>query len=113
MCASQVARDLTHALLPTCPPAAAVLARQPPHLPAVRFMNFEGQPEAGDLTNRFEQVRCTVQHMSRRSLCLSAVPAGRPDRLTLNYSLIAAPWKREALHSTMGGFYHMHARPSP
>ena len=33
----------------------AVLARQPPHVPAVRFMNFEGQPEAGDLTNRIEQ----------------------------------------------------------
>ncbi len=35
----------------------AVLARQPPHVPALRFMNFEGQPEAGDLTNRIEQVR--------------------------------------------------------
>lgn len=34
----------------------AVLARQPPHVPALRFMNFEGQPEAGDLTNRIEQV---------------------------------------------------------
>ncbi|PRW56345.1 glycosyltransferase-like protein [Chlorella sorokiniana] len=34
----------------------AVLARQPPHVPALRFMNYEGQPEAGDLTNRIEQV---------------------------------------------------------
>ncbi len=29
----------------------------PPHVPAVRFMNFEGQPEAADLTNRIEQAR--------------------------------------------------------
>jgi hypothetical protein len=34
----------------------AALARQPAHVPAVRFMNFEGQPEAADLTNRIEQV---------------------------------------------------------
>lgn len=33
-----------------------MLARQPAHVPSVRFMNFEGQPEAGDLTNRYEQV---------------------------------------------------------
>jgi len=38
----------------------AVLARQPPHVPSVRFMNFEGQPEAGDLTNRYEQVGVMV-----------------------------------------------------
>ena len=34
----------------------AVLSRQPAHQPSVRFMNFEGQPEAGDLVNRYEQV---------------------------------------------------------
>lgn len=33
-----------------------VLGRVPPHCPSMRFMNFEGQPEAGDLTNRYEQV---------------------------------------------------------
>lgn len=33
----------------------AELAAVPPHVPAVRFMNFEGQPEAADLTNRIEQ----------------------------------------------------------
>lgn len=32
-----------------------VLARVPPHVPAVRFMDFEGQPEAGGITNRYEQ----------------------------------------------------------
>ena len=30
-----------------------VLARQPAHIPAVRFLNFEGQPEAVDLVNRY------------------------------------------------------------
>ena len=35
---------------------SAELGRQPAHVPAVRFMNFEGQPEAGDLVNRYEQV---------------------------------------------------------
>jgi hypothetical protein len=49
---------LTHGT-PPCLPAAA-LARQPPHVPAVRFMNFEVQPEAGDIANRFEQVRCAA-----------------------------------------------------
>ena len=34
----------------------AALAREPAHVPAVRFMNFEGQPEAADLRNRIEQV---------------------------------------------------------
>jgi hypothetical protein len=36
-----------------------VLARQPDHVSAVRFLNYEGQPEAVDLVNRFEQVFCT------------------------------------------------------
>ncbi|KAL4457894.1 hypothetical protein ABPG75_012759 [Micractinium tetrahymenae] len=34
----------------------AELAAVPAHVPAVRFMNFEGQPEAADVTNRIEQV---------------------------------------------------------
>lgn len=34
----------------------AILAAVPPWQPAVRFMNFEGMAEAGDLTNRYEQV---------------------------------------------------------
>ena len=34
----------------------AVLSAAPAHVPALRFMNFEGQLEAGGLTNRFEQV---------------------------------------------------------
>ena len=36
--------------------AHAVLARQPEHVPAVRFLNFEGQPEAVDLVNRWAHV---------------------------------------------------------
>ena len=35
---------------------SAVLAYQPAHVSAVRFLNYEGQPEAVDLVNRFEQV---------------------------------------------------------
>ena len=35
---------------------AAELSRQPAHVPAVRFLNFEGQPEVGDISNRYEQV---------------------------------------------------------
>ena len=66
--AEQARQSLWHAsppkLIAGCCPAAAggpafsltaTLARQPPHVPAVRFMNFEGQPEAGDITNRIEQ----------------------------------------------------------
>lgn len=41
---------------------AAALARQPPHVPAARFLNFEGQPEAGGLRNRFEQVSLFRAH---------------------------------------------------
>lgn len=33
-----------------------ILARQPSHVPAVRFMNYEAQPEAGDVVNRYEQI---------------------------------------------------------
>lgn len=35
---------------------------QPAHVPAIRFMNFEGQPEAGDLKNRYEQVTLFRMH---------------------------------------------------
>ena len=41
---------------------AAELARQPSHIPAVRFLNFEGQPEVGDVVNRFEQVTLFRAH---------------------------------------------------
>ena len=34
----------------------AELALQPVHVPAVRFLNFEGQPEASNIQNRYEQV---------------------------------------------------------
>lgn len=34
----------------------AVLARVPKTIPAIRFMNFEGQPEIVDSVNRYEQV---------------------------------------------------------
>lgn len=34
----------------------AELERQPDHVPAVRFMNYEAQPEISDVINRFEQV---------------------------------------------------------
>lgn len=34
----------------------AVLGKIPPHVPGVRFMNYEGQPEIGDAVNRIEQV---------------------------------------------------------
>ena len=40
----------------------AVLRQQPDHVPAVRFLNFEGLPEAGDLTNRFDQVSLFKTH---------------------------------------------------
>lgn len=29
---------------------------QPSHVSSLRFMNFEGQPEIGDVKNRYEQV---------------------------------------------------------
>lgn len=45
-----------HSFLTPSSPSTDVLSRQPPHIPAVRFMNFEGQPEAGEQANRFEQV---------------------------------------------------------
>ncbi|KAL6776982.1 hypothetical protein ACKKBF_B19730 [Auxenochlorella protothecoides x Auxenochlorella symbiontica] len=35
---------------------AEVLGRVPPHVASLRFMNFEGQSEAGDVVNRYEQV---------------------------------------------------------
>jgi hypothetical protein len=41
------------------------LSRQPPHVPAVRFLNYEGQPELGnvnDVVNRFEQVTLFRAH---------------------------------------------------
>lgn len=38
------------------------LRRQPAHTPAVRFMNFEGQPECGDVVNRYEQVTLFKAH---------------------------------------------------
>ncbi len=41
---------------------AGALSRQPPHVAAARFLNFEGQPEAVDLTNRFEQVTLFRTH---------------------------------------------------
>ena len=41
---------------PWMPASSAVLAGQPDHVSAVRFLNYEGQPEAVDLVNRFEQV---------------------------------------------------------
>lgn len=34
----------------------AELSLQPAHVPAVRFLNFEGQPEFGNMQNRYEQV---------------------------------------------------------
>ena len=37
-----------------------MLAGQPDHVAAVRFLNYEGQPEAVDLVNRFEQVHAVV-----------------------------------------------------
>lgn len=41
---------------------AVELASQPPHVSALRFMNFEGQVEAGDLVNRYEQVTLFRAH---------------------------------------------------
>lgn len=41
---------------------AAELASQPPHVSSVRFMNLEAFPEAGDLTNRYEQVTLFRTH---------------------------------------------------
>ena len=35
---------------------ASTLARVPAHVASVRFMNHEGQAEAGDLVNRYEQI---------------------------------------------------------
>jgi hypothetical protein len=35
---------------------AAVLAALPCNVPAVRILNYEAQPEAGDVVNRYEQV---------------------------------------------------------
>lgn len=40
----------------------AVLAQQPDHVSSLRFLNVEGQAEAGDLTNRFEQVTLFRTH---------------------------------------------------
>lgn len=48
---------------------AAVLAEQPSHVAAARFLNFEGQPEAGDLTNRFEQVTLFRTHAVSFPFC--------------------------------------------
>jgi hypothetical protein len=40
----------------------AVLGKIPPHVPGVRFMNYEGQPEIGDAVNRIEQVTLFRAH---------------------------------------------------
>lgn len=45
-----------------CAAYFAVLRRQPDHVSSLRFMNIEGQAEAGDLTNRFEQVTLFRTH---------------------------------------------------
>ncbi|GMH41555.1 hypothetical protein BSKO_09465 [Bryopsis sp. KO-2023] len=37
-------------------------AKQPSYVSSVRFMNFEGQPEVGDIKNRFEQVTLFRAH---------------------------------------------------
>lgn len=52
--------DPDEMLLPTGQASAdiaALLAAVPAHVPSLRFMNFEGLPEAADLDNRYEQVR--------------------------------------------------------
>ncbi len=46
------------------PAFLADLAGQPDHISAVRFLNYEGQPEAVDLVNRFEQVILMQQKAS-------------------------------------------------
>jgi hypothetical protein len=77
-----------------CP--LAVLRQQPDHVSSLRFMNIEGQAEAGDLTNRFEQVTLFRTHqvaMQQHNQCYdmslhvchptqrghTAAYAGRPD----------------------------------
>ncbi len=55
--------DPDELLYPSGAPAFSlpgVLGRVNGSVPAVRFMNFEGQPEAGDLVNRYEQVHWGV-----------------------------------------------------
>eukprot|EP01026_Neomeris_dumetosa_P028844 TRINITY_DN2336_c0_g1_i4.p1 TRINITY_DN2336_c0_g1~~TRINITY_DN2336_c0_g1_i4.p1 ORF type:complete len:616 (-),score=86.67 TRINITY_DN2336_c0_g1_i4:287-2134(-) len=41
---------------------ASVLGQQPPHVSSLRFMNYEGQPEAGDIANKYEQVTLFRTH---------------------------------------------------
>jgi len=54
--------EVSHA--PGMPAFLADLAGQPDHISAVRFLNYEGQPEAVDLVNRFEQVILMQQKAS-------------------------------------------------
>eukprot|EP01023_Acetabularia_acetabulum_P027013 TRINITY_DN25552_c0_g1_i3.p1 TRINITY_DN25552_c0_g1~~TRINITY_DN25552_c0_g1_i3.p1 ORF type:complete len:728 (-),score=153.66 TRINITY_DN25552_c0_g1_i3:96-2009(-) len=41
---------------------ASVLGQQPNHVSSLRFMNYEGQPESGDVVNKFEQVTLFRTH---------------------------------------------------
>jgi hypothetical protein len=41
---------------------AFALGRQPGHVSAVRFLNVEGQSEAGGIVNRFEQITLFRTH---------------------------------------------------
>jgi hypothetical protein len=52
---------------------AAQLAALPCHVAAVRILNFEGQPEAGDVANRYEQVSGAGKHAAVPRCCLTDV----------------------------------------
>ena len=46
---------------------ATVLSQQSEHVAALRFLNVEGQPEMGGITNRFEQITLFRTHQVRIS----------------------------------------------
>lgn len=50
-----------------------MLKQQPHHVSSVRFLNVEGQAEAGDITNRLEQVTLFRTHQ------VTTPPAQRVD----------------------------------
>ena len=75
--------DPDELLHPGCAAATslpAALAAVPPHVPSLRFMNFEAQPEAGDLENRFEQVRRLGCFMVGWWLVVGACAGSRSQR---------------------------------
>lgn len=52
---------------------AADLAAQPPHVAAVRLLNYEAMPEAVDVSNPFEQVTLFSPHAHAEESSLAAL----------------------------------------